>query len=176
MRPVSVDEQNSGSKDTQAGTSYGHGPFELYSRCNRGCSVKGRHGFWRFFAASPLLVACSTTLGRARKRGGMGVSPAAGVSPRRRARVRPAGASSAWTISRVIGHMLALNAQGCQTSAQERRRHYHELTDNTVFLGVYPDDAFSECCKHHQNLKYLPSIQVRPAADFHTHRPRRAAL
>jgi hypothetical protein len=79
--------------------------------------------------------------------------------------------------------MLALNAQGCQISAQERRRldldqnkHYHELTDNTVLLGVYPDDACSECCKDYDNLKYLPSIQVRPAADFHTHRPRRAAL
>jgi hypothetical protein len=33
------------------------------------------------------------------------------------------------------------------------------------------------CRKHSDSLNYLPTeLQVRPAADFHTHRPRRAAL
>ncbi len=37
-----------------------------------------------------------------------------------------------------------------------------------MFLGVYPDDACSECRKADDSLNYLPKeLQVRPAADFH---------
>jgi hypothetical protein len=56
--------------------------------------------------------------------------------------------------------------------------YYDELTDMLAASEGLPDDARSENAVNFGQPEYPPKreLQVRPAADFHTHHPRRAAL